>query len=63
MRAVLRNTIVSIHDGPCSDCGHMTASRTRCFDQHTSSMVELCANCVPAFLQRRHFVAGSCGDL
>jgi hypothetical protein len=48
-------------DGSCADCGRWTASRAVCVDVHTHSEVELCGNCVPAFLQRQQFPPGCCG--
>jgi hypothetical protein len=48
--------------GPCSDCGNMAAKLSRCVDQHTSSTVSLCPNCVPAFVQRQHMPPGCCGE-
>lgn len=48
--------------GPCSDCGKMAPKLTRCVDQHTSSTVSLCPNCIPAFIQRQHMPPGCCGE-
>jgi hypothetical protein len=48
--------------GPCSDCGKMSPRLTRGVDQHTSSTVSLCPNCVPAFIQRQHMPPGCCGE-
>jgi len=47
--------------GPCSDCGKM-AQLTWSVDQHTSSTVSLCPNCVSAFIQRQHMPPGCCGE-
>gem|GEM_PF-3214768 len=50
------------HVGPCSDCGKMAPRLTRCVDQHTSSTMSLCPNCLPAFIQRQHMPPGCCGE-
>ncbi len=63
MLAVQPDQMLSRGEGPCSDCGHIALLWTRCFDQHTHSMVELCANCAPAFMQRQQFPMGCCGDV
>ena len=62
--AIERVSIPSLElrtEGSCADCGRWTVQRARCLDPHTHSEVELCAHCIPAFLQRQQFPPGCCG--
>ena len=63
MLSVQGISIVSGCEGPCSDCGQITWSRTSCFDTHTRSTLDLCATCAAAWMQRQDFPPGCCGDL
>ncbi len=63
MGFVQQDRFATVHEGPCSDCGRLTAELTQCFDEHTYSTLDLCGNCVPAFHHRQHFAPGCCGLL
>jgi hypothetical protein len=60
MDAITVNNEVHV-EGSCADCGRWTDKRGRFIDPHTRSEVELCANCIPAFLHRQQSPAGCCG--
>ena len=63
MLSLQQDRVARSREGACSDCGHVTSRRTPFFDQHTCSSVELCMNCLPAFLQRQNLPPGCCGEL
>jgi hypothetical protein len=48
-------------ESTCSDCGRTTIRPMRGVDMHTHSEVQLCPDCVPAFMHRQQFPAGCCG--
>jgi hypothetical protein len=48
--------------GPCSDCGKMAVRLSRVVDQHTSSALSLCPNCIQAFIQRQHMPSECCAE-
>lgn len=47
--------------GLCSDCGHVVARRTSCYDEQAHQELYLCVRCLVWFYQRRQFQAGCCG--
>jgi hypothetical protein len=58
----IQHKYVANQAGHCSDCGNMAVKLSRGVDQHTSSTVSLCPNCVPAFIQRQQMPPGCCGE-
>lgn len=61
MRPGRPNSKACEYEGTCADCGQLTTWRSRHFDPHTCSTLELCGSCVPAFLQRQYLPPGCCG--
>ena len=47
--------------GRCSDCGHVVARRTGCYDEQAQKELHLCVRCLVWFYHRRQFQAGCCG--
>ena len=54
------HNMVCEFEGTCADCGQLTSWRRRCVDSHTASTMELCGNCLPAFMQRQQHPPGCC---
>jgi len=48
-------------EATCTDCGRTTTRAARHVDVHTHSEVQLCPDCLPAFLQRQRLPTGCCG--